>query len=56
LNFTKIRRVGKRGVNEKVKEVILYEIYSSADLGGSSNYTSETLEGRSGERFHENSN
>ncbi len=27
----------------------------SADLGGSSKYSSENLEGRSGERFHENS-
>lgn len=29
---------------------------SSTDLGGSSKYTSENLVGRSGERFHENSN
>ena len=29
---------------------------SSADLGCSSKYSSENLEGRSGERFHENSN
>lgn len=28
---------------------------SSADLGGSSKYSSENLEGRSGERFHGNS-
>ncbi len=28
---------------------------SSADLGGSSKYSSENLEGRSGERFRENS-
>jgi len=28
---------------------------SSADLGGSSNYSSEKLEDRSGERFHDNS-
>ena len=28
----------------------------SADLGGSSKYSSENLEGRSGERFHKNSN
>jgi len=27
----------------------------SADLGGSSNNTKKNLEGRSGERFHENS-
>jgi len=26
----------------------------SADLGGSSKYSSENLEGRRGERFHEN--
>jgi len=36
--------------------VILYEIYYSADLGGSSKYSSGNLEGRSGERFHENRN
>jgi len=30
--------------------------FSSADLGGSSKYSSENLEDRSGERFHENSN
>ena len=29
---------------------------SSADLGGSSKYSSEKLEGRSAERFLENSN
>ena len=29
---------------------------SSADLGGSSNYSNENFEGRSGEGFHENSN
>jgi hypothetical protein len=28
----------------------------SADLGGRSKYASENLEGRSGERFRENSN
>lgn len=51
----KIRRVGKRGDNKKVFEVIRYEVFSSADLGSSSKYSSENLEGRSGERFHENS-
>ena len=30
------------------------EQLSSADLGDSSNYSSENLEGRSGERFHAN--
>jgi len=29
---------------------------SSADLGGSSNYSNENFEGRSGEGFHVNSN
>ena len=29
---------------------------SSADLGGSSKYSNENFEGRSGEGFHENSN
>ncbi len=29
---------------------------SSADLGGSSKYSNENFEGRSGERFRENSN
>jgi hypothetical protein len=33
------------------RSVVVY----SADLGGSSKYSSENLEGRSGERFHENS-
>ena len=31
------------------------ETASSADLGGSSKYSNETFEDRSGERFHENS-
>ena len=31
------------------------EVVFSADLGGSSKYSSENLEGRSGERFRENS-
>ena len=34
--------------------MILSETDPSADLGGSSKYSSEILEGRSGERFHEN--
>jgi hypothetical protein len=29
---------------KKYKEVILYEIFFSADLGGSSKYSSENLE------------
>ena len=32
------------------------ETASSADLGGSSNYSNENFEGRSGEGFRENSN
>jgi hypothetical protein len=31
------------------------EVVSSADLGGSSKYSKETFEDRSGESFHENS-
>ena len=34
----------------------LGETASSADLGGSSNYSNENFEGRSGEGFRENSN
>lgn len=49
-----ILRVGKRGDKEKVVGVTLYEFISSADLGSSSKYSSEKLENRSGERFHEN--
>jgi len=41
---------------EKPLGVNLGGMTSSADLGGSSKYLSENLEGRSGERFHENSN
>ena len=42
-------------VSEEALAVMLGETASSADLGGSSKYSSENLEGRSGERFHENS-
>ena len=35
--------------------VSLGETASSADLGGSSKYSNESFEGRSGERFHVNS-
>ena len=38
----------------KVQGVTSPEAFSSADLGGSSEYSSENLESRSGERFHEN--
>ena len=44
-----------RGNCEKAYGVTRSEAVSSADLGGSSKYSSENLEGRSGERFHENS-
>jgi len=39
----------------KVYIVKWTETISSADLGGSSDYSSETLEDWSGERFHRNS-
>ena len=37
-------------------EVILSGKVFSADLGGSSNYSNENFEDRSGEGFHENRN
>ena len=37
-------------------DVSLGRTVLSADLGGSSNYSNENFEGRSGEGFHENSN
>jgi len=49
------QRVGVRG---DCKEAFLVKgsvAFSCADLGGSSKYSSEKLEDRSGERFHENS-
>jgi len=49
-------QVGEREDNDKVVKVTFYEIVFSADLGGSSKYSSGNLEGRSGERFHVNSN
>jgi len=45
-------------VREGCKEAFLVKesvAAFSADLGGSSKYSSENLEGRSGERFRENS-
>jgi len=42
-------------VASKLLEVILGRAASSADLGSSSKYSSETLEDRSGERFRVNS-
>ena len=52
----KPRRVGGRGVRVAALGVSPGETDPSADLGGSSKYSSENLEGRSGERFHVNSN
>ena len=43
-------------VSEEALAVMLGETASSADLGGSSKYSYETYEDRSGERFHVNSN
>ena len=48
-------RVGERGGRDEAFGVILRETASSADLGGSSKYSNENFEGRSGERFHVNS-
>jgi hypothetical protein len=45
-----------RGICEAALDVSLGETVSSADLGGSSKYSYETYEDRSGERFHVNSN
>ena len=50
------QRVGGRGDCEAALDVSLGETVSSADLGGSSNYSNENFEGRSGEGFRENSN
>ena len=52
----KLRGVDERGGREEARGVTRSAAASSADLGGSSKYTSENLVGRSGERFHENSN
>ena len=52
--FTTSRRVGGRGGREAPGPVTGGVAASSADLGGSSEYTSETLVGRSGEGFREN--
>ena len=47
--------VGWRGSNDEAFCVSLREIASSADLGGSSKYSNENFEDRSGEGFHVNS-
>ena len=49
-------RVGGRGVCGEALGVSLGGTASSADLGGSSKYSNENFEGRSGEGFHVNSN
>ena len=43
------------GACDEAFGVSLGETASSADLGGSSKYSNENFEGRSGEGFHENS-
>ena len=48
--------VGGRGGRDEGFGVILSETASSADLGGSSKYSNENFEDRSGEGFHVNSN
>ena len=50
------QRVGGRGGREAALDVSLGETASSADLGGSSKYSNENFEDRSGEGFHVNSN
>ena len=44
------------GACDEAFDVSLGETASSADLGGSSKYSNENFEDRSGEGFHENSN
>ena len=48
--------VGGRGSCDEVLGVNRHETASSADLGGSSKYSNENFEDRSGEGFHVNSN
>ncbi len=49
------RRVGGRGGRDAASGASLGETASGADLGGSSKYSNESFEDRSGERFHVNS-
>ena len=51
----RLPRVGGRGGSDAAFGVSLGETASSADLGGSSKYSNESFEGRSGEGFHVNS-
>ena len=50
-----LQRVGGRDGRGEARPVRGSVAAFSADLGGSSKYSSENLEGRSGERFRENS-
>ena len=52
---TKPRRVGGRAGRDEAFGASLGETAGSEDLGGSSKYSNENFEGRSGERFHVNS-
>jgi hypothetical protein len=51
----KLQRVGGREGSAKASDVNLGGIAFSADLGGSSNYSNVSFEGRSGVGFHVNS-
>ena len=55
VNLNILRRVGGRGGCREAFGASLGGTASSADLGGSSKYSNENFEGRSGERFHVNS-
>ena len=55
LILSRLQRVGGRGGCDAAFGVNLGETASSEDLGGSSKYSNENFEGRSGERFHVNS-
>jgi hypothetical protein len=55
VEVTFIQRVGGRGGCDAAFGVNLGETASSEDLGGSSKYSNENFEGRSGERFRVNS-
>ena len=49
------RRVGGRGGRDAASGASLGETAPGADLGGSSKYSNENFEDRSGERFYVNS-
>ena len=53
INLLTSRRVQR---SRRSVGVSLHGAASGTDLGGSSKYSSESLEGRSGEGFHVNSN